>query len=100
MYFIMDISENVSINDDIRFYLEKTYKQPLVSAYLYKKEGVLVYNGIQIPVNCANTGVCTLETPSGETVIFQGGRRRRKNTKRRKTKRRNMRSTRSRRVRH
>ena len=91
----MDISENVSLNDDIRFYLEKTYKQSLVSAYLYKKEGVLVYNGIQIPVNCANTGVCTLETPSGETVVFQGGRRRK--TRRRKTSIRRKKSTRRRR---
>ena len=96
----MDISENVSLNDDIRFYLEKTYKQPLVSAYLYKKEGVLVYNGIQIHVNCANSGVCTLETPSGETVVFQGGRRNNSSTRRRKSKRRKMKSTRRRRVRH
>ena len=69
-------------------------------AYLYKKEGVLVYNGIQIPVNCANTGVCTLETPSGETVVFQGGRRNKLSTRRRYIKKRKMKSTRRRRVRH
>ena len=96
----MDIYENISVNREIKNYLERTYKQPLVSAYLYKKEGMLVYNGIQIPVKCADYGVCTLETPSGESLVFQGGRRRK--TRRMKSRRRmsrRMRSTRGRRVR-
>ena len=91
----MDIYENISVSREIKNYLERTYKQPLVSAYLYKKEGVLVYNGIQIPVKCEDYGVCTLETAFGESLVFQGGRRR----KTRRMKSRKIRKTRGRRVR-
>ena len=93
----MNIYENISVNEGIKRYLENKYSQPLVSAFLYKNEEILVYNGIQIPIKCSEYGVCTLETSVGESIVFQGGRIRK--TRRRKTRRRKTRR-RSRRVRH
>lgn len=87
--------ENINFNDSLDDYLRGRFGI-CRNAKLDKTNQTLYYNGNRIRVNCKDVqGVCTLNTPFGETHVLQGGKKSRRNkrsskrsTKKRRTRRR------------
>ena len=88
--------ENINLNDSLRAYLRGKFGI-CRNAKLDRPNQTLYYNGNSIRVNCKDVpGVCTLNTPFGDTHVLQGGKKSRRNkrsnkrsaTKKRRTRRR------------
>ena len=87
--------ENINLNNSLRDYLGGRFGI-CRNAKLDRANQTLYYNGNSIRVNCKDVaGVCTLNTPFGDTHVLQGGKKSRRNkrsskraTKKRRTHRR------------